>query len=322
MTAARDVVAAPFGLVIFRRTGRTPTATYRVLRRVHSVAPRVGDPRRRPEPTAQPVADGALGPLGVDDLAAVRGDLDRDGFAVLDQQLDADTVAALTDLATQAQCRVVGRRGAPVAEPARFDPEQPLATRYELPEVTILADPAAQALAVDEGFRRIAGSYLRAEPVNDMVSMWWTAPADEVDLSAAAQLFHADRDRLSFVKFFVYLTDVGPDDGPHVYVRGSHHDRPARLRADRRFSDDEVLEHYAPDDLVSVEGPAGTVFVADTLGLHKGTTPTSGVRLVFQVEYATSLLGAPYERIPNDLLDAATRDQVTAHPHSFQRLSG
>ncbi|MEL7207518.1 MAG: phytanoyl-CoA dioxygenase family protein [Actinomycetota bacterium] len=315
-----DAVLAPFGLLTYRLTGRTPTATYRAMRRVHTVAPGFGDPRRRSDPTIAPVADAALGPLDARDLAELRLRLDRDGYAVLDQRLDAETVAELTRLASEARCRVVGRRGGASREMARFDPERPLATRYELPEETILADPTAQALAVDEGFRRIAATYLRAEPVNDMVSMWWTAPDDDIDLSVAAQMFHADRDRLSFVKFFVYLTDVGPGDGPHVYVRGSHHDRPARLRADRRFTDEEVLAHYDEEDLVSVEGPAGTVFVADTLGLHKGTPPMDGIRLVFQVEYATSLLGAPYERIPSDLLTESTRATVEANPHSFQRL--
>ncbi len=36
----------------------------------------------------------------------------------------------------------------------------------------------------------------------------------------------------------------------------------------------------------------------DTVGLHKGKTPIRGDRLVLQVEFATSLFGAPIEVTP------------------------
>jgi hypothetical protein len=122
------------------------------------------------------------------------------------------------------------------------------------------------------------------------------------------------------VKLFVYLTDVGPGNGPHVYVRGSHRDRPLALRADRRFTDDEVLAHYPPEAHVSVEAPAGTVFMADTLGLHRGTPPIDGNRLVFQLEYATGLFGAPYESYPESRLRKDVWAEARAHPHTYRRL--
>jgi hypothetical protein len=320
---AIDVLLTPVGIVGYWLTGRTSTGTYRVMRRVHSIAPSIVDPRRRPAVPAPPVTDGALGPLTGPDLDDARSALDRDGFVVLDQRLDPDTVAALTDVAANAECTVVGSVDPDVgSSPARFDPDRPLAPRYEVTESTLFASEVVQELAVDEGIRRLAAAYLRCDPVNDLLSMWWSAPGVDGDRSAAAQQFHADRDRLSFVKLFAYLTDVGPGHGPHVYVRGSHRDRPMALRADRRFSDAQVGAYYGPGDKVSIEGPAGTVFLADTLGLHKGTAPVDGPRLVFQIEYATNLFGAPYETVPESVLSPQVRARAAAHPHSFQRLLG
>ena len=40
--------------------------------------------------------------------------------------------------------------------------------------------------------------------------------------SEAAQMFHFDLDRIKWLKFFIYLTDVKINSGPHVYVSGTH----------------------------------------------------------------------------------------------------
>ena len=316
---ALDVLLVPFGVLWFRLTGNTPTGTYRVMRRVHTAVPALLDPRRRPSAVqGQTGVTGAIGSLSVSNLLAVREDLDRDGVAILPWRLPADAVDSLIDLAGRASCFLVGTGVEEI--PRRFDPDNPVATRYEVPEPRLLADPTVQRLVVDPVFRRLAAAYLRSEPVNDMISMWWSAPQDDADLSSAAQMFHADRDRLSFVKVFVYLTDVGPNDGPHVYVKGSHHDRPFALRADRRFTDAEVAAHYPPEAHLSVEAPAGTIFMADTLGLHRGTPPVNGNRLVFQLEYATGLFGAPYTSYPEVGLREDVRAEALSHPRTYARL--
>lgn len=69
--------------------------------------------------------------------------------------------------------------------------------------------------------------------------------------------FHRDCDDHRFVGLFVYLTDVlEAADGAHEFVLGSHLGGP----------------HLA-DSVVSVLGPAGTAFMADTSGLHRGVPP-------------------------------------------------
>ena len=123
---------------------------------------------------------------------------------------------------------------------------------------------------------------------------------------------------MSFLKFFCYLTDVGPENGPHTVVKGTHRKLPRTLRSDGRQTDDAVREAGLWDKVVSLSGPAGTMMAVDTVGLHKGLPPQAGDRCVLQVEFATSLFGAPVDYpifTPSEL--AASRYQ--AMPEILQR---
>ena len=90
------------------------------------------------------------------------------------------------------------------------------------------------------------GSHQR--PLHHVVERAWKGASSE-----AAQLFHFDMDRIRFLKVFIYLTDVGTENGPHVYVRGSHRSKPPAFFRDRRFSDAEVKRAFPP---TSVNSPA------------------------------------------------------------------
>jgi hypothetical protein len=244
--------------------------------------------------------------------------LRRDGLVVLDDRLPEQTCAALQQLAEQVGCRLRdGRPGMPTM--ARFDPDSPMAVRYDIPEQDILRLEVAQELLGDRSLLSIAQDYLGSAPVQDLVAMWWTTPS-ATGSSQAAQQFHFDLDRLRFLKMFAYLTDVGPDNGPHEFVRGSHRGLPVALRADRRFTDDEVLRHYDKTAIESVTGRRGTMFLADTRGLHKGLNARAGHRLVFQMEFATSLFGAPVSRFDVPVRSSALRDARASFPSTYRRL--
>jgi hypothetical protein len=243
--------------------------------------------------------------------------LQRDGFAVLPGRLDDAACADLERTARRAECDLVG--GDAAGGRARFDERAPLAVRYDVPEDEVVRSVAAQRLIADRSLFQIASRYLGMSPVQDLVAMWWSTPAGEGASAAAAQQFHFDLDRLSFVKVFVFLTDVDQTTGPHEYVRGSHRSTPQELRRDRRHSDGEVLRAFH-DDVVSIEGLRGTIFLADTRGLHKGRHLERGHRLVFQTEYATSLFGAPFSRVVVDRPHPDLADMAAQHPASFDRF--
>jgi hypothetical protein len=142
--------------------------------------------------------------------------------------------------------------------------------------------------------KNIADIYLGKNAKNIATQLWWTFPAD-VDVktrSKAAHYFHRDVDAWGFVKFFFYLNDVSEDGGPHVYVKKSH--KPNLLNQifyDKlqigRYSDNSIRKRFGNNDIYSIYGSAGMGFVADTFGLHKGTSPIQKPRLVLCCVYAT-----------------------------------
>ncbi len=205
--------------------------------------------------------------------AAWLEDLRRDGLVVLEARLPevrpATRSRALATEARSASCAAGSRARRPRLGTTRSDTARRSVRRAR--RRTCSPRPRCRTSSPTARCWRWRRSTSAASPVQDMVAMWWTTPSREGS-SAAAQQFHFDLDRLQFLKVFVYLTDVGPENGPHEFVRGSHRHLPVALRADRRFSDEEVLEHYGAEDRISVTGARGTIFVADTRRAPQGCT--------------------------------------------------
>ena len=286
----------------------------RVLARVAHSSP----PRRHRAGSVQAL-DGDSHFLQLGEVEEALFALRSDGYYVFRSQVAPGLVQGLRDFASVTPCSARPPTGTEVAYPG----PRATAGRYDFSEEVILTSPAAQDWATDPLMRQLASTYLGLPAVLDLVAMWWTTWADPDERDGNAQMFHADRDRLAFVKFFIYLSDVDCNSGPHVYVPGSHRRAPRRLQSDRRFTDHEVMltleggrSHLrAP---VEIEGPAGTVFVADTRGLHKGKSPTVGDRLVLQSEFSSSLLGAPFER-PHVLPVGVCAERLAADATTYRR---
>lgn len=279
-------------------TGRTFYLGYRAMRNLYGASDgRFNDLCLRIAQVIHPASPppsvpGFLGEWRAADTERTVADLDRDGIAILDRRLPGPTCAALEAFARATPALPLGR-------PAKelYDAQRASALRYDLDEADILRSADACRICFDGTFSSIAAAYFRCRPIYDFAAMWWTTPSGARDYSAAAQQFHFDMDRLFFLKFFVYLTDVTPDTGPHVFVAGSHRRKPSTLRQDRRFDDGEVAAHYPAAAIRAVCGPRGTIFAADTCALHKGQPVVHGERLVLQVEFAISKFGQNYSNV-------------------------
>jgi hypothetical protein len=105
-------------------------------------------------------------------------------------------------------------------------------------------------------------------------------------------------DRLKFLKFFIYLSDVTSKNSPHCYVRGSCFRKPAALLRDGRIADEEIARHFPAQDLIEVTAPRGSIFAVDTRGFHKGKAVEEGERLLLQLEFTNSLFGQNYGTMP------------------------
>jgi hypothetical protein len=166
---------------------------------------------------------------------------------------------------------------------------------------TILACPHLYEIASDPEIVSVVERHLGTAPLVLGFTAWWSF-ADR-DQALGAQLYHRDLADYRFCKLFIYLTDVDADAGPHVFVEGTHDpDTVAEARrnapdGEASFHDwyfgqlrksDEDVERYFAKTPVRFEGPAGSLFLVNTQGMHKGLLPKTTERLVCQVLYGVS----------------------------------
>jgi hypothetical protein len=146
----------------------------------------------------------------------------------------------------------------------------------------------------------IAGAvqaYMGCTPTISGFQIWHTFPGYA---DVPAESFHRDRDCFRFVKLFVYLNDVDATAGPHQFVVKSHN--PDALQDDIRSRGINVdlarlfegnsrnlalaeIEKLMGPNIATIIGPAGSAFLEDTYGLHRGTRPTTSSRMIFSVTY-------------------------------------
>jgi hypothetical protein len=172
----------------------------------------------------------------------------------------------------------------------------------------LLTIPAISDLLIDERVLAAAAAYLRAQPILAGLAAWQSLAhpeATDADLSTAAQLFHFDCDWPRFIKFFIYLTDVTDDDGPFAIVEGTHRAKP--IWRDGRIDERELLDdHGLRHRERRISGTAGTLIAADTSAFHRGSPVVAGPRLVLELEFAVSRLGASQQYT---LLPASARPE-------------
>jgi hypothetical protein len=252
--------------------------------------------------------------VDINEVDQAVAEIKRDGFYVFSQVAAPEIVTAIRSFAEQVPCTPRGAGSPPVIYPRG----SPQVGRYDMDEQVALGCAEVQEFVTDPVMALISQKYLGQPVIMDEVALWWTTNKKAEDANLNAQLFHQDRDRLSFLKFFIYLTNVEPDTGPHVYLRGSHKSIPWALRGDGRKTDEAVQAAGLWHEVKEITAPAGTLMAVDTIGLHKGKTPISSDRLALENEYATSLFGMDYE-VPSFTPTQLTKDRFAAMPWVLQR---
>lgn len=314
------------GLYEFYRTGDVSSEARSSLLRLHcetngrftdhlATLLRMARPPRRPVPVS-----GFLGDLSVSDQQAIVSSIARDGFHVFEQRLPDELCAQMARFAAQTPALVEGR-GRSLEERVLFDPASPISNTYRILEEDIVRSKPMQRLMADASFLAVAERYLRTLPILSMVNLWWSPTFGREPGADAAQEYHFDFDPPPiWLLFFVYLTDVGPDNGPHVYVRGSHvggHPAAAALlrRGYVRIPDEDIAAAFGAENVVEICGKRGTILAVDTRGFHKGKPPASGHRLMMQLTYSCPPYSGAHSRkmpLPADIDPAlaASIDQV------------
>lgn len=156
----------------------------------------------------------------------------------------------------------------------------------EYPTADILNAPHLLDLVNDPAVIAAVTHYLGCRPTLSSLALRWSFPYRESRPNIEdLQRYHRDIDDWTFVKLFVYLTDVDETSGPHVYISGTH--RQQGSWRSRFYSDDEAraIGNGLPE--IRLVGPAGSAFLVDTFGLHKGAVPLARPRLMLQAEYSS-----------------------------------
>ncbi len=150
--------------------------------------------------------------------------------------------------------------------------------------------PHCLRLANDPQILDAVATVLGAKPTISYMAAWWSMAGR--GKPEHAEMFHRDVDDLRFVKLFVYLTDVTSTSGPHMFVRASH--KSEELSERIRYADEAVENVFPKEDILTLTGSAGTMFLENTFGLHRGIPPSHEPRLIFQVLYSfEEYIGGP-----------------------------
>jgi hypothetical protein len=294
-------------MIRYSRTGATPSEAYHSLIRLHCrTNGRSNDflhalARRRFPPVALPSARGVLGDLSAADVARIAAEIRENGYIRPAERLPADVCQRLYNFSLQTEANLAPPRKEGPAR-AVYDPAHPIAEGYRFDEASLIVQPDIQRLMADASLLAVAQAYLGCLPLLSSVFMIWSTPARLADNAREelAQMYHFDMDRLKWLKFFFYVTEVTSDRGPHCFIAKSHRQGrqlPSLLaRGYVRYPDQELEPYFPAVDRIELTGPPGTLFAVDTRGYHKGITPRTGDRLMVQLEFCDSLFGAPYSR--------------------------
>ena len=174
-----------------------------------------------------------------------------------------------------------------------FDPQDPDAKTFSpltplegtriahYDQTVIVKAPCIMEKANHPYLIELVGNYFGCNFCLDTIRVWWSYPSVNTDEDLSyPQIFHRDLDSLNFLKFFVYLTDVDEDSGPHMFVQKSHRVN-KMICQNKRYSDLEIEQEFG-GNILKITGPKGSSFLENTFAFHKGDIPKSGPRLLLQ----------------------------------------
>ena len=301
---ASEWVRFAYGALAHWATGRTPRRSHLALVNLFTAsAGRTNDALARGLAVLHPPyrfagSAGVLGNLGGADLERIQAQLESDGYCVFEGALPQDFCEGIVQRTLQAECLVLGDEMAAVPEKvrARYDRRTARAPKYLLTEDDTTDIPEVQQLLCDESLLQVAQNYLGAKPIFSGLSMWWSPPVKDQPDVEAAQLFHFDLERIRWLRYFIYLTDVDAGSGPHCFIKGSHRTGaiPAEVLREgyARQDDARILQIYGAEAYREFTGRRGTIIAEDSRGFHKGLMPKTNDRLLLAFELSSSTFGA------------------------------
>lgn len=148
--------------------------------------------------------------------------------------------------------------------------------------------PIIKEIAFSDEIISLVKEYLRTENFLVDGQIWFTFKGDKVNSQASSHNFgwHYDIDDLHWVKVFIYLNDVDKDCGPHEFLKYSHLLSGFKKILMRRIDKEDKFNSLKlkNTNLIQFTGKAGTAFIEDTFGYHRGVDPIKN-RAILQFTY-------------------------------------
>lgn len=305
--AAAAVARLPGDVVRARRGEPGSVSTYLLLRRAHvltggrSTAVLTTAMRRLPGAVDRVPADQLrTGDPAVDEVADA---LAADGICPLPDVFTAEEVAELVDFATTGPAVLTHLDGSRSTGTYRDRGRDVVAVRLD--QSFVLTRPAVQAMMARAVAAQIARTRFGMWPTVHPPALYWSCHGHTQVASTLeerlARRYHTDYDGLGGLRLHVYLTDVDEGDAPMDYVRTSHRTGVIRPSLRRDVTDEitesTVRELFAEECLHRFTGPAGTSFMSDSNGLHRGNSPTVSDRLFMVMPLQAGTLAGAYQRV-------------------------
>lgn len=224
----------------------------------------------------------------------ISNQLKKEGYFIFEKKIEEDLLLGLTNITKKLKCNY-----------SKFDVNSPkvifnekihLEPSYNYDSVELINEKEVQNVIQFLMNLNIADTYFNSKSYLFDINMWWSTVSEKSD-THSAQEFHFDCDSIKWVKYFIYLTDVSLESGPHVYVEGSHKpfSKPISFlsRGYARIKDEEIENHFGKEKIHKIIGNKGTLVVGDTSCYHKGLVPKKSSRLIFEMTLSNSLFGGP-----------------------------
>ena len=204
---------------------------------------------------------GVIGKISKDKIKKICNSIKHNGYYIFDSKLPKDICEDLINFSYSINATVEKDEDNESIQ-LKYDASSPVSSTYRFSEQDLVLNNIVQKLMAEPAFLEIAQEYLSTRPILDSVKMWWTACYGNAPSSKAAQLFHFDLDRIKWLKFFFYLTDVDTNGSPHCYVKGSHNNKSKNTaellkRGYVRLQDHEIEAAFGKEKIVEITGCAG-----------------------------------------------------------------
>lgn len=242
-------------------------------------------------------------------------ELNRDGFAVINDLVDPALLTAMVDEGGRKYARAEDLRTRQAQSHKSFwirllDDD---VVDGKLPADSVFVRFATQPKVI-QMLTRALGT------VPQLSDVLLTLSEESNEQLVYSQLWHRDFDDTRTLKVFVYLTDVPTTDfGPFTFIPGPESDRIGRFMKSH-MPDEVVFNSTTRDSVREMKSPRATAFVVETSRcLHMGSRMTPGHhRLLYTATFVT--VPRPYVEPPprftrSGELDALTESVLFTREH-------